>query len=126
MKKRGRKSSNDVSTSPVDVRQTRLSPPDGLSAAEREVFLTAVQSCDPSHFSPADAPMLAAYSRAAVLSMNPANFAEWEKSTRALAVLATKLRLTPHSRIDARAAGRKVNNGPVSFYETMEMEDDDD
>jgi hypothetical protein len=70
--------------------------------------------------------MLAAYSRAAVLSMNPANFAEWEKSTRALAVLATKLRLTPHSRIDARAAGRKVNNGPVSFYETMEMEDDDD
>jgi hypothetical protein len=67
------------------------------------------------------APLLAAYvqsilpSRSAVkhAGKDPAALALWEKSTRMTATLATRLRLSPQSRLDPKSVGRmRPYNGP--------------
>ena len=63
------------------------------------------------HLKPADAPLLASLAQAIILSRrlarDPAKVAEWEKAIRTQAMLSTKLRMTPQSRVDARGAGRQ-------------------
>jgi hypothetical protein len=55
---------------------------------------------------------------------DPSKAAVWERATRMQMALARSLRMTPQSRIDARAAGRQQ---PLSesYYDLMESEDAD-
>ena len=53
-------------------------------------------------------------------------FAMAEREGRAVLAHARSLRLTQQSRYDARTAGRQaMNAAPASYYESMEMDDDE-
>jgi hypothetical protein len=86
----------------------RLTPPPGLSAQERKLFVQLVAATSPNHFGAGDIPMLVAFVQASLLShklgRNSANVGDWEKVTRTMSTLAVRLRLCPHSRIRAEAA----------------------
>jgi phage terminase small subunit len=100
---------------PLNRGRSRLDPPATLSDPERTVFVSTVNACDPSHFTPADLPLLISYCQAAVASAEAAakvkatgavdaagNTSPWHgvwlKQVRALATLARLLRITPLSR----------------------------
>ena len=108
MRQRGRKSADNLVTFPVIENQSRLELPRGLTKREREVFVKLAAQA--GHLKPCDAPLLASLAQSIILSRrlarDPARISEWEKTIRAQAMLATKLRLTPQSRTDSRAAGR--------------------
>jgi hypothetical protein len=109
MRQRGRKSAANLVTFPVIERRSRLEPPRSLTKREREVF--AELAAQAAHLKPADAPLLASLAQAIILSRRLARdstkVSEWEKAVRAQAMLSTKLRMTPQSRTDSRAAGRQ-------------------
>jgi hypothetical protein len=115
---RGRKSSAErVLLLPgIGDQPPPIEPPSHLTRAERQLFREIVRACPPSHFRPADAPVLATFvtatlvtrsSSSADLEANPERAATWEKLARLQASLAGKLRICPSSRIDAKAAGRE-------------------
>ena len=121
MGKRGPKSTAEASTPlrVISVDHRRLQPPPYLSDPARKVFSEVVGSSDPRAFRKAELPLLCAFCEAVVLNRYYARMlaeetAEdffvshraWAESTKLLATLATRLRLTPHSRLDARGAGR--------------------
>ncbi len=119
MRQRGRRSASDLAILPaVSGTPARLEPPEHLTEAERKVFLALVDAVDPKHFARADLPLLATYCQATVITQEtahePSNFATWEKAAKLQAVLATRLRLAPQARFDARAAARhqKERTGP--------------
>jgi hypothetical protein len=96
---------------PVDVDLVRLAPPSWLSRDEKKVFAEIVAACRPTHFTPADEPLLVSYVQATCLARssikrarkNRAALSAWEKATRTQAVLATKLRLAPQCRFDRKS-----------------------
>ena len=108
MRQRGRKSADNLVTFPVIENRSRLEPPRGLTKREREVFVKLAAQA--GHLKPCDAPLLASLAQSILLSRrlarDPAKVGEWEKAVRTQAMLSTKLRLTPQSRVDARGAGR--------------------
>jgi hypothetical protein len=109
MRQRGRKSAANLVTFPVIELRSRLEPPRSLTKRERETFTELTAHA--SHLKPADAPLLASLAQSIILSRrlarDPARVTEWEKAVRAQAMLSTKLRMTPQSRTDSRAAGRQ-------------------
>lgn len=110
MAKRGRKSQADLQVVQIDVRRVRLVTPEWLSNAEREVFEATIAACSPEHFVYSDIETLCAYCRAAIMMRNANEDAAIERAGRLLASLGTRLRLTPQSRYDSRAAGRKARD----------------
>ena len=131
-----RKSSADVAlagTIPTPI--ARLKPPADLpEGPERDLFLELVLSVRPDHFSPEDAVLLAAYSRACVLErvaaaeLAAAGYVDAEgrpsgwhtiltQATRAMTTLSRILRLNPQSR-EPLAQQRQV----TSYYERMSLE----
>jgi hypothetical protein len=78
-----------------------------------------------THLKPADAVMLASYAQSIVLcrklGRDPNKADLWQKMVRAQMALARSLRMTPQSRTDSRAAGRRQDDGPISHYEEMRM-----
>jgi phage terminase small subunit len=121
MGRRGPKSTAEASTPlrVISVDHLRLKPPPYLTGAARTVFEEIVSCSDPKHFRKNELGVLVAYCEALVLSRHYAasladersegfdlSHRHWLEATKLVATLATRLRLTPHSRIDARAAGR--------------------
>src|SRR5262245_32301114 len=110
----------------------RLEPPATLAPEDQDLFRQLVASCSPNHFSPADAPLLARYCEgnrlchaAFMASMkDPGHVPHWERAARVVASMAVRLRLCPHSRIDAAAAGRRAREHRPSYYQMMESESD--
>jgi hypothetical protein len=94
-----------------------------LTKSERDQF--AELATQAAHLRPADAPLLAALAQtillARKLARDPSKVSEWEKAVRAQAMLSRSLRMTPQSRIDARAAGRGPLSQP-SAYDRIRME----
>ena len=138
---RGRKSAASLSVIPgrVDGNPDRLRPPPELGPRERELWLVVVGSVDPKHFVASDGPLLQRYVEAAVQAelaaehlrqegavvagrLNPWALAH-EKASRSCAALATRLRLSPSSRYDARAASRTAY-APASAYDLMGLGDE--
>jgi phage terminase small subunit len=128
-----RKSAASMEVAPnVSGEPERLRPPAGLSRAARVVFTELVNAVDGKHFSRADMPLLIEYCTACAMARTAAKHLEadgpvvdgrvnqWlvvqEKQIRAMTALAMRLRLSPQSRIDARAAGRSSQR-PGSFYD---------
>ena len=104
----------------IDTQRQRLKPPAYLNAKEKEVWLDVVNSTDPRHFKQCEAPVLAAFCTATALARfysqrigaegdTGLNHKNWLDNARLMAALATRLRLTPSSRYDARAAERYSN-----------------
>ncbi len=120
MAQRGRKSAAELSTVKVIcVDHQRLKPPPYLSDTARSVFTEVVGASDPKAFRKAELPLLCSFCEAVVVSRCAAaalaqdraegydlSYRQWIESTKLVATLATRLRLTPHSRLDARGAGR--------------------
>jgi hypothetical protein len=117
MRQRGRKS---LAANLVDFNQSgqrpRLIPPETLTNPERELFLATVNACSPEHFRGSDMPLLVAYVQATVLAQSaagdPDKFAMWERAVKTLAMLASRLRLSPQSRVDPKSIGRMVPPSP--------------
>jgi hypothetical protein len=134
---RGRKSAAKLSIAApvVQLSERRITPPADLTGEARQVFVGVVASVAGDHFRPADVLLLAALSRAAVLEKrayqaieacdvdDPVGLSDWlkahQKQCSLLATLATRLRLTPHSRMDARTTGKPTPK--PSAYAALEM-----
>ena len=117
----------------------RLRPPSRLQGRAKEIFIATVTGCDPRHFRPADLPLLERYAEASALAEKAAEmlgaegavvddkvnpwFSVHASATKTVNGLALRLRLGPQSR--APRAPKTVPQ-PTSFYETLELEADDD
>jgi phage terminase small subunit len=116
----------------ADGRPSRLSPPADMTESERTLFLRLVSGCTPEHFRSTDAPLLQEYVQQALLARQAAEemraaggavvdgkvspwFAVQQRAVKTMCVLATRLRLSPQTRIDPKTVGKKVS--PTSFYE---------
>ena len=132
MRQRGRKSAASFDVINVDGSPDRLQPPDHLSADERRRFVDIVANCDARHFRPSDMSLLVRFCEADGLAERAAKelranpvidgkpspwLAVQEKSVRALTALSIRLRLSPQSRIDARALGRQEPRLSVNPWE---------
>jgi phage terminase small subunit len=115
--KRGRQSAEELGLAVIDVQRQRLKPPPYLKKEERVIFEHVVSHSAPMHFKENEAPLLALYCTSIHLARFYAgnigsegdtghNHKQWVENARLSASLATKLRLTPQTRFDARAAER--------------------
>lgn len=122
----------------LDVAGTPLPlvAPSSLTAAERALFNEIVNACDPRHFARGDVQLLvslvqitlAVRKLAAVANRKPAPgaFVSLERMARLQASLATKLRLSPQSRLDRKTAGRLVAKQRGASYYDRATDDDDE
>ena len=109
-----------------------MEPPGDLSASEAKLFREIIASNHPDHFVHSDAYLLASYCQAIAASRrtakqmikDPKVVVVWERATRMQAQLATKLRLSPSSRMDAQTAFRKSRKHNPSAYDQMGNDDD--
>lgn len=133
---RGRKSKSAIEslTSP-DAIPRMIKPPAHLSEAESKLFREIISMVPASHFLPSDVPLLASYCSATILSRKALRMIErdaafvpiWERSVRVQASLATRLRLSPQSRLDPKTLGRAARNSLApSAYDLMRGFTDDD
>jgi hypothetical protein len=89
------------------------------------MFIEIVASCPESHFVSSDRALLATYAMALTIAQraardvhkSPAALATWEKSSRLLAQLASKLRLCPSSRADPKVVARHSGDFRPSYYD---------
>jgi hypothetical protein len=113
MRQRGRRSSASLAIpSNVNGDASRLTPPSSLNDAERSLFSEIVSACDASHFRRSDLPLIVSFVQSTLISRaaarDPDKITVWEKATRMQATLATRLRMSPQSRIDPKATGRQM------------------
>jgi hypothetical protein len=118
--KRGRQSAEALGLQVIDVQAQRLKPPAYLKKEDRVIFEHVVNHSAPRHFKQNEAPLLALYCTSIHLARFYANaigdegddgrnHKNWTENARLSASLATKMRLTPSSRYDARQADRYSN-----------------
>ena len=111
MAQRGRKSVANLATLQVDGAPPKLQPPAYLEADEQLLFYELIDACSPQHFRPSDMPLVVSYVQATLISRNAAHEPDkitlWEKAVRMQATLATRLRLSPHSRISPKTVARQ-------------------
>ena len=118
---RGRKSAAELSIVPIDAGRVRIEPPDQLEAEAAQIFREVVSSCEPRHFRKSDIPLLANFARATYLAGHYSRkvgeldgaFKSWCEATKIQMQLATKLRLTPQTRTDSRAADRSTDTSDI-------------
>jgi hypothetical protein len=137
MRQRGRKSADQLAVN-VSGAPSRLATPTGLTAKERSEFERLVNTTSPEHFRPGDTPLLIALAQATIqvhkLGRDSSRIADWEKASRVMMALSTKLRLTPQSRADAKTIGRMQPHGLASWHirkpweerQPWEAKEDDD
>ena len=115
MKQRGRKSAANLATL-IDVTGTpsRLTTPAGLTKPERLLFDFIVDASPPHHFRDSDQPLLVSYVQACLMARDaaktPAKIAIFERVVRLQVTLATKLRLSPQTRLDPKTLARQYAN----------------
>ena len=117
----------------------RLRPPQRLQGRAKAIFIDTVSGCDPRHFRSADLPLLERYAEACAMCEQAAEklaaegmvvddkvnpwFSVHASATKTVNGLALRLRLGPQSR--APRAPKTVP-APTSYYETLELEANDD
>jgi hypothetical protein len=110
MQQRGRKSMAGMAALNVTGKPSRLTPPSSLNDDEQALFSELIGACDSSHFRESDLPLLISYVQSTLISRaaahDPDRIVIWEKATRMQATLATRLRLSPQSRVDPKTVGR--------------------
>ena len=131
--KRGRASSNELAVIPLPTAARRLDPPSHLTQDEASLFREVVASCPPTQFVASDLPTVVAYIQAILTArrsmrgltgrkLNPMIIQLWDRAVKQQAMLATKLRLAPQSRVDPKVLGRRAANHRPSAYDQMEDE----
>jgi phage terminase small subunit len=122
MAQRGRKSAEALNLTVIDVQSQRLKPPPYLRKEEMAVWEHVVGHSSPQHFKQNEVPLLAQYCTAVSLARwYSDNIGEegrddgkyhqkFIETSRLSASLATKLRLTPSTRYDARQAASNSNS----------------
>ena len=114
MRQRGRKSAEALAIN-VSGEPPRLTPPAGLSPKERAAFVELVNAADPRHFRRSDVPMIVALVQATIkareLGRDPSKTQDWERASRVMMALATKLRLTPQCRTRPESIARMQQLG---------------
>ena len=134
-----RKASAALSIVPlrVDGQPNHISPPSNLGATERRLFNNVVRSMPSHHFRDCDVPLLTRFVEAIAMTeragremegtggpvvkgaMNPW-FSVQQRSSKMVAVLATRLRMSPQSRRETKAADKYRR---PSAYETLGDDD---
>ena len=112
----GRRSAAQLSAPPINGGQPRLEPPEFLSEAERSLFLELTQACAAEHFVRSDLPLLTSFVQAVQLSRSAirragedsAALQQWDRATKMVGMLATRLRLSPQSRSEPRSVARHL------------------
>jgi len=111
MLQRGRKSAASLETPSMTGQSPRLTAPLSLNDGERTLFNKLIGACDSTHFRKSDLPLLTSFIQATLIAEaaahDPDKIAVWEKSVKLQATLATRLRLSPQSRIDPKTVGRQ-------------------
>lgn len=106
----------------------RLIPPSSLTKAERAIFTSIAATA--RHLTETDTVLLAAYATAVAKTARLGkgkDTADWERSARVMAMLATKLRLTPQATASPQTIARQRKNAlPPSYYDVMPDGDDDE
>jgi hypothetical protein len=134
--KRGRPSPDDLRVIPLDHAADRLQPPDNLKPNEQKLFREVVANCPANHFGPADVYLLTNFVRVTLLANRAITDLEkarpkerialtkaMDQLVKAQMALATKLRLTVQSRVDARKLSRAHAQHPrPSYYDFMKQE----
>ena len=107
-----------METATIRAPVRRITPPASLGEAEAKLFHEMVALCPEGHFVQSDAPLLASYCAATILARRAGRMLErdaayaqvWEKAVRVQASLATRLRLSPQSRLDPKTTARAMRN----------------
>jgi phage terminase small subunit len=110
-------SAEELNLTVIDVQAQRLKPPPYLKKEEKAIWEHLVGHSHPRHFKESDAPLLSLYCTSIHLAKFYAaaigdegddgrNHKNWTENARLAASLATRLRLSPSSRYDARQADR--------------------
>lgn len=120
MKQRGRVS--EAALNVVPLTKNRIEPPADLNKDEQNAFRALVATVAPEHFTNTDIPLVVAYVQATIHSRRASiaieddfcrdTLALWDRSTKMMATLATRLRLAPQSRYDAKTAHRRAARQP--------------
>jgi phage terminase small subunit len=139
-----RRSAASLAVVPIEPKRSRprLAPSDGAPEDVAAIFRQLLASAPADHFKAGDAPLVEAYAQAISLARQSAleisangpviggRPSPWihcqEKAHRAIAALSMRLRLSPQHRADARSAGRKANDPPMSIYESMRARNAED
>jgi len=120
----GRKSSASIVAVRAVNPAQRLAPPDYLSPAEREIFADIVAAAPAKHFTQNDSLLLATFAKVTHQIRQTDDPGELLRSAKVQVTLATRLRLTPSSRLDPKTAARAAaNSRPRSFYDEMRDRD---
>ena len=127
MRQRGRKSAEALAIN-VSGEPPRLTPPAGLSPKERAAFVELVNAADPRHFRRSDVPMIVALVQATIkareLGRDPSKTQDWERASRVMMALATKLRLTPQCRTRPESIARMQQHEVTPWHEDESWEDE--
>lgn len=143
MAKTGRKPFETTDVVAFGLPNPRLRPPEGLGEPERRAFLDLICSCPAGQFQASDVGLLVRWCELSVMAEQAAGeltvggmvttdgkvspwFAIYERATKALALLALRLRLGPQSR--TRMAPKRTA-APTSYYDRaalLELEADDE
>ena len=117
MRQRGRKSIASLSVVSIDVARKPLEPPASLQRQAKVIFHEICASVDPKHFRQCDVPLVVSLAVATHMARfyaaligeedHPTAFRAWTDAVKLQISLSTKLRLTPSSRYDGRAADRE-------------------
>ena len=144
MRKRGRKSSAELSIAAVSAETRRPSPPAELTERQAEIWQDIVNTQPGGWFRPSEEPLLVAFCRHVVsanwISKQIDTFhcengeletldrllRMHERETRALSSLATRMRFTQQARMHPRTAGRAETspNGGRKLWERRPWDDD--
>src|SRR5262245_58646722 len=133
MLQRGRKGTTNLAVFPGPTLRDHIAAPSNLSAAERLTVEQLVVNAGSDHFTKNDAPLLAGYVQALGLMQHyaekarnqPSYVKHHNQACKSAALLATKLRLAPSSRMSPRVAARVAEKrGNVSAYDLMDDHDD--
>ena len=104
----------------IDTQRQRIKPPASLLPEAKPVFEHVVNHAAPAHFKESEIHLVVLYSNAVWLAQFYCerigaegdvgqNHKNWESNARLALSIATRLRLTPSSRYDARSAAQKAN-----------------
>ena len=128
----------------VDGRPNHITAPPGLGAEERRLFAGLVRSMPAEHFRQGDVPLLVRHIEAILMTERAGRemestggpviagadglvtnpwFGVQQRSARMVAVLATRLRMSPQSRRDPKVVARAGARQP-SYYDQMDAADD--
>jgi hypothetical protein len=115
-----RKTAEELNLKVVNFEYRRLTPPDHLTSRKAKIFRDIVESTNPRHFRKSELPLLCSYVTAVNLSQwhakkinegDPAHHRPWLDTTKLVALLASRLRLAPSTRLEKKTVEREKQYG---------------